>query len=90
MTLSTWRFSNILVFNVQVITKLFLRVCFPLHGNRRRVALVTQYRLTSKTTFYFAKSFQRELHAPIRPRILGWLLMLMRAWLPFIKLLALL
>ena len=40
MTLSTWRFSNILVSKVQMIIKLFVQSCPHLHGTRRRVAIV--------------------------------------------------
>ena len=40
MTLSNWRLYSILVFKVQMITKLFMQICLHLYGTRRRVALV--------------------------------------------------
>ena len=42
---SIWCFSNILVFLMQIITKLILQICLHLYGIRRRVALVISRRL---------------------------------------------
>ena len=40
ITLNTYHFSNILVFESEIIIKRFLQICIHLYGTRRRVAVV--------------------------------------------------